>query len=130
MCLHGALLSSRGASGYVHVSPPCLGRQVALSCKSGGASALEVPSWHVAPGRYLLQLSLADPLKQPGHASPAASAAHAYAPPAGTQSAGTREGASELERVAWRVCVAPSADTKACSLVEDDSFARYLQVRQ
>ena len=106
--------------------------QVVLSCESGGASALEVPAWHVVPGRYLLQLSLAaEPLRQqPGHASPAGSAPQACASAAGRGSAGAREGACEPRRVAWRVYVAPSADAKACSLVEDDSFARYLQVRR
>ena len=91
--------------------------QVALSSESGGASALEVPAWRVGPGRYLLQLSLGEP----GRASSTD----------GRGNAGTREGTRcEPEGAAWRVYVAPSADAKACSLVVDDSFARYLQVWQ
>ena len=88
-------------------------RQVALSRESSGASALEVPAWRVGPGRYLLQLSVGEP----GQASPTSG------------SAGASEGiCCEPEGAAWRVCVAPSADAKACSVVVDDSFARYLQV--
>ena len=106
-------------------------RQAVLSCESVGASTLEVPSWRVASGRYLLQLSLtAEPLRQPGRTSQASSALHAHARAAGRGHAGAGEGACEPEGAerSWRVCVAPSADAKACSLVEDDSFARYLQV--
>ena len=103
------LLPPEVAQEYVHA------RQVALSCESGGASALEVPAWRVVPGRYLLQLSLG----APGHASSTD----------GRGSAGAREGTCcEPEGAAWRVYVAPSADAKAVSLVVDDSFARYLQV--
>lgn len=110
-CLHGAFISSRNGSGYVHA------RQVALSCESGGASELEVPAWRVVPGRYLLQLSLGEP----GHASPTD----------GRDSAGAGEGnCSEPDGAAWRLYVGPSADARACSLVVDDSFARYLQVWQ
>ena len=90
---------------------------MALSDESDGASALEVPAWRVGPGRYLLQLSLGEP-------------GHAWSTD-GRGSANAREGmCGEPKGAAWCVYVAPSADAKACSLMVDDSFTRYLQVWQ
>lgn len=134
------------------------GRQVVAAWDSGSGCAVEVPAWHLPPGRYLLQLSLAAPAAVaaagpilaalpgllPRGAAPLAtlegSAAAAASSPAQVVTPGSMQGDAEHAAdvtggegssgaaVAWLVCVAPAADAKACSVVEDDSRLRYFQV--
>ena len=134
------------------------GRQVVAAWDSGSGCAVEVPAWHLPPGRHLLQLSLAAPAAAPAArptlaalpgflprgAPPLAtlegSAAAAASPPALAVTPGSMQGdaahaadvtdgeGSSGAAVAWRMCVAPAADAKACSVVEDDSRLRYFQV--
>lgn len=141
------------AAGMLHayLAMAWRGGQVVAAWDSGSGCAVEVPAWHLLPGRYLLQLSLAGPVLAAllgllprgaaplptleGSAAAVASKAALAVTPGSMQ--GDAEHAADVTdgegssgpAVAWRMCVAPAADAKACSVVEDDSRLRYFQVK-
>jgi hypothetical protein len=113
-----------------HYSNVFLARQVLGGWDAGPGAAVEVPAHRLPPGRYLLQLALAGAPGAAASGQPDQPEVCGWPPGAAALGLGPLRGGERGDPIAWRLCVAPAADERACSVAEDDSRARYIQARR
>ncbi len=120
--------------GHMHMprqySGAFLARQVLGAWDGEPGAVVEVPAHRLPPGRYLLQLALAAPPGAAAPRQPDRPGVCGWPPGAAALGLGPPRGGERGDPVAWRLCVAPAADERACSVAEDDSRARYIQARR